>query len=236
MSRTHGVGALAAACVLLPFAAGAQMREPARAGVEARQAALAAEGDDEGEVPRAYLGGGLLAAFPVGELSGDVESAVGFGGYLLLVLPAQPAVGLRVELSDLLYGSEDYEGSDPALAETTIDKSIRVAAVGGQWTRSSGWLRPFVGLSLSYVTFSTDADGKRDDRSVELARDAGPGVLARAGSYLRLGGAGSTFFLDAAVTYHGNGKRRYMPENGSALVTRRADFTSVQVGATLGRF
>lgn len=204
---------------------------------------------------RAYAGGGLILAQPVGEFEDFIDGGIGFGGHFLLKLDRAGAFGIRTDAGFVIYGHE----SRRVCLSTTVGCRVQVdlnttndiafASIGPQLTFPSGPVQPYVNGSIGIAYFSTrssieglgDAEDHFDTTNfddVTFAWQAGTGLRVP----LRV--ARVPVALDLGARYNTNGRVEYLREgdisdhpDGSITLHpqhSQANMVTWLIGATIG--
>jgi hypothetical protein len=184
--------------------------------------------------PRAEVGGGVSLAFPVGEFGNFVDFGGGLNGFAVINLDRAALLGLRIEGSFMLYGSETVQRplslTIPEVAvDVTTDNFIVSFGVGPQFTLSHGPVRPYVFGTLGFSYFATEssARGTADDypfgRSVNFD-DFTFAIASGAGLLVNLSSGRKPVALDLGVEFLQNGRTRYLRE-GSMRAARDGTVT-----------
>lgn len=119
----------------------------------------------EARGPRAMAGASLGLAIPVGEFENFVDVGYGLGGFFLLNLDRRAVLGLRLDASGVIYGSQTRrrplsETTPFVRVDVTTRNQIFWLGVGPQVTWSRGVLRPYANLGIGISYFSTESGVK----------------------------------------------------------------------------
>lgn len=173
--------------------------------------------------PRAFAGGSLQVAQPVGEFGDHVDTGFGLGGHLLYALAPRSGLGLRVDGGFVNYGSESFATPiSPTIGgritvDVTTSNNILLLGAGPQLVLPSGRLRPYAFGTAGIAYFVTESSlrGERggetfanttnfDDLTFAYGGGAGVYVPVREG---RL-----PISIDVGARFHRNGRARYLRE------------------------
>jgi len=198
--------------------------------------------------PDILYGGHILVGVPVGEFDRHVGAGLGLAGHGVLAIPDAP-IGLRVQGSWLVYGSETY--SAPLIghvwADVTTENWISSLGVGPQLMARSGALRPYVHAVAGFSYFSTTSEVRGQDDFYGFARSTDFDDFTFSWGF---GGGfqlslSDSLSLDVGVRYLDNGRVRYLTEGdiyeddfGDVFLTPRrseANLVEVVLGVSFGR-
>jgi len=194
--------------------------------------------------PDILFGGHILVGLPIGELDRHVGAGLGLAAHGVLAIPDAP-IGLRVQGSWLVYGSETY--SAPLIghvwADVTTENWISSLGAGPQLMLRSGTLRPYVHAVAGFSYFSTTSEvrGEGDFHGFGRSTDFDDFTFSWSfggGFQLSLS---DSLSLDVGVRYLDNGRVRYLTERdfheGDFGTPRRSEANLVELvlGVSFGR-
>ncbi len=197
----------------------------------------------------------LILAIPVGEFGDYVDVGGGLGGSGVLYLDDRERLGLRLDGSWIVYGSNTVRRRlSPTIPFVDVDVTTRnwigSAGFGPQLTLGEGAVRPYVRASVgfSYFATTTSVEGTYDAEpfasstnfdDVTYALGGGAGVrvdLARARH--------NPVSLDVGVGYVRHGLTEYLREGGLRetpgggieieAIRSRTDLLAFHLGVVIG--
>jgi hypothetical protein len=214
---------------------------------------LPAQGQEEPPL-RAFAGGDILLAYPVGEFAENVSFGIGIGGYGRVALDEQGLFSLRGELGFINYGNETIKicVTQPCrvTGDLTTSNNIFLGGIGPELGFGSGSVRLYGTATVGFAYFATSssvsgsnnqgqpfADSTNFD-DLTFAWTAGPGIQ------FRVARGRVPVSLDIAARYHGNGEARYLRKgdiqdepDGTVVINPRQSETnlwSFRIGASAG--
>ncbi|MCI0436804.1 MAG: hypothetical protein L0271_24665 [Gemmatimonadetes bacterium] len=205
---------------------------------------------------RAWAGGGLLIASPVGEFDDYVDAGWGVGGHFVLRVDESGVFGIRLDAGYLNYGRETRRVClSPTVGcrievDLTTSNDIAYVNLGPQLTVARGPLQPYVNASLGFAYFATVSSVEGSGNSNEpFARTTNFDDITFAwqlGSGMRIPvSSGRTpILLDFGVRYNTNGEAEYLREGGIIdrpdgsidlnPIRSEANLVTIQIGVTVG--
>ncbi|HEX7091058.1 MAG TPA: hypothetical protein VF192_13030 [Longimicrobiales bacterium] len=204
---------------------------------------------------RAYAGGGLFIAEPVGEFDDYIDVGFGIGGHLLVRLDPAGALSLRVDGGFVNYGRETRTVClSPTigcriLVDLTTSNDIVFGSIGPQLMVPSGPVRAYVNAGAGFSYFATTSSVRGTSESDDFAStrnfdDATFAWSTGGGLYIPLTIGSSSVSIDLGARYLSNGEVEYLREgdiedhaDGSITLhpTRsEANLVVWQVGVSIG--
>jgi len=186
--------------------------------------------------PQLAAGVGFIVAQPTGEFSNYVEVGGGFDGHVVW-LPAQPGIlGLRIDGSYLIYGSETRRYPLLPLIDVDVTTSNQIGGfqIGPQIQARHGAVKPygFGQVGFSYFATTSSVEGSQSGNSpfakttnfddFTLAGTLGGGIL------IHLAGGRNPLALDLGAHYVLNGRARYLREGSVTITGNTATFTPIE--------
>jgi hypothetical protein len=170
---------------------------------------------------RAFGGGHVYYARPVGEFADYVRR--GFGGALhgTLLLDRAGVLGLRIDASYLGYGRETVRECIPynscrVSVDVTTTNNIAFVGIGPSLTAPAGLLRPYVAGQVGYtfIWTSSSLEDVDDGGSAYDSNNYTDGTFSYGGvgGFLVPLGTSSRAYLDVGARLLRNGSVRYLRE------------------------
>ncbi len=220
---------------------------------------LAAQRRHHSDFPRepsgVFAGGSFAYARPQGEFRDFVEQGFGGGGHFIWQPGRRGPLGLRVDGSFLVYGSETQQVplSPTVGGRITVDlnttNNIGFLGVGPQVGLPDGRLRPYVGGFVGVAYLFTESSLTGADDEYEFARtnnydDATLSWGGRAGLYVPVHRGSTPVSLDLGATWLNNGEAEYLregdivdhPDGSISFTPSRSDtdLLTFHVGVSVG--
>ncbi|MGH7544727.1 MAG: hypothetical protein ACREKI_00930 [Gemmatimonadota bacterium] len=201
--------------------------------------------------PRAFAGGGLGLAVPVGEFQEFVNLGGGLGGFFLYNFDDRRIFGLRVDGGFIVYGSETTRRPLLPLidVEVTTRNAIVMLDIGPQLTFPAGRVQPYVNATVGFSYFVTTSSVRGSSSTESFAETTNFDDFTFAwqsgtGLWITLSRGKNPVLLDLSARYVGNGRVRYLREgsidenpDGSITITPIESETNlwfIQVGVAVG--
>lgn len=203
---------------------------------------------------RAFAGGGLGLAVPVGEFENYVGVGGGFGGFFLYNFAPAGLLGLRADFAYVVYASETRRRPlSPTVPFIDVDVTTRNQIVwldlGPQLTFQTRFVRPYANATIGFSYFSTSSSVRGSGSSEDFAQTTNFDDLTFAwqtgtGLWITLSRGARPVLLDASVRYVGNGRVRYLregsiEENADGTISfepieSETNLMWIQVGVSIG--
>ncbi len=212
--------------------------------------------DDVGRPLRAWTGGGVLIAAPVGEFETYVDNGWGVGGHFLFRIDESGVLGIRADGGFLNYGRETRRVClSPTVGcrievDLTTSNDIFYFNFGPQLSVARGPVQPYLNASLGFAYFATVSSVEGSNNADEpFARTTNFDDITWAwqvGSGVRvpLSSGRTPIALDLGVRYNTNGEAEYLREGGIVdrpdgqidlnPIRSEANLVTVQIGVTVG--
>ena len=167
--------------------------------------------------PRVVLGGGVLAAQPVGEFKSYVNSGYGGGGHLLLRADGRGVLSMRVDAGYLVYGHERERVRLPDIGRVEFDvtttNNIVTYSAGPQLMMPAGPIRPYAHAFVGGAYFFTQSsvggsDNETDFASTRNFSDNVPSYGYGGGVFIPFAVRNTPVGLDAGARFMRNGHTR----------------------------
>ncbi len=207
---------------------------------------------------RAFAGGSLQVAQPVGEFGDYIGAGFGLGGHFLYAIAPSSGLGLRVDGGFVNYGSERYSSPISStiggriLVDVTTSNNILLLGAGPQLMLPSGRVRPYLFGTAGLAYFVTESSLRGTRGGEDFANTTNFDDLTFAygggtGVYVPVRGGRLPISIDVGARFHRNGRARYLREgsirdepNGSISYTpieSETDLVTFHVGvsAALGK-
>lgn len=205
--------------------------------------------------PRAFAGGSLQVAEPVGEFREHVDTGFGVGGHFLYALDRAGGVGIRVDGGMVNYGNEHRKVplsstiGGRITADLTTSNNILLLGAGPQLMLPTGRLRPYAFGTAGIAYFVTESSlrGDRggdvfattnnfDDLSFAFGGGAGIYIPLRRGSTPISVDLGARFQRNGRATYLREGSIRDNPDGTISFtpIESETDLLTFQVGLSAG--
>jgi len=202
-------------CVLAVWAS-ASVALPAR---------TAAQQADELKPIRAWAGGNLMVARPVGEFDSYVGTGWGLSGHFAFKLDRDGLVSLRADAGFVNYGNERKRVClSPTIGcrievDLTTSNNIFAFSLGPQLAVPGGPVQPYLHASLGGAYFATVSSVSGSSNTEDFASTTNFDDFTFAwqlGSGLRIPVhiGQSPFYLDFGARYNINGEVQYLTEGG----------------------
>ena len=212
-------------------------------------------GAQDPDTVRAFAGGHLLFAIPVGEFDENIDSGFGLGAHGRLPVNDSGTLSLRLDLGFINYGNETIRIciTQPCrvTGDLTTSNNIFLVGIGPEIGAGSGAARLYANASIGLAYFATTSsvEGENDFGDpfasstnfddFTFAWTAGPGAQLRVWT-----GERAFVSLDLFTRYHGNGQARYLRKggiqdqpDGSVILDPRqseTNFWTVGLGVSVG--
>jgi hypothetical protein len=221
--------------------------------------AAAARAQDEPPLKpvRAYAGGGLIIAAPVGEFDTYIGTGWGAGGHFALKLDRFGILSLRADAGFVNYG---HETKRVCLSTTvgcriqvdlTTSNDIAYFNLGPQLAVAGGPVQPYINASIGLAYFATvsSVNGTGNPDTEDFARTTNFDDITfawQAGTGLRIPLAVSRtpIYIDLGARYNLNGRVEYLREGGITdnpdgsitldPITSDANLVTFVIGASFG--
>jgi hypothetical protein len=204
---------------------------------------------------RAFAGGGLMVAQPVGEFSDFIGAGFGAGGHFLVKLDRRGILGFRADGGFIVYG---HERQRVCLSTTvgcrievdlTTTNNIVFASIGPQLSVPAGAVQPYVNASMGFSYFATSSSisdtGIGDDEDFSTTNFDDGTFAWQAGTGLRIPLRTRTpVLLDVGARYNTNGRVEYLrkgdiidnPDGSITLTPQRSEANLVTwlIGVSVG--
>lgn len=192
------------------------------------------------------FGGGFFMGLPLGDFADQVDTSYGAGGHMSLARPGR-ALGLRVEATGLVYGSETKQvpvGAPGLRQSLEVETSNWMGTLGAgpQLVATRGSVRPYITLFAGVSYFATQSEVFANDTFFPVARTTnyddtvfawGGGV----GVYIAIGTPEpGSLAVSLGARFVGGGKVRYLaegdivdrPGGGVAFVPRETEANRIE--------
>ena len=203
---------------------------------------------------RGAAGLGALLALPIGEFKNFVDAGGGVDFFAVWNPIPERALGLRVDGSFLIYGSQTQTVPlSPTVRRIDVDVSTTNAIaslyLGPQLTLGHGAVRPYAFGGLGVAYFFTESSvrgssGLRDFASTTNFDDTALALQSGGGLQIALSRRRTTVLLDLSARFVRNGQVSYLREggiveaaDGSLIITpieSQANLVVLQLGVTVG--
>ena len=191
--------------------------------LSAAAAGSAQETSESTRVPRAFAGGSLQVAQPVGEFGDYVDTGFGLGGHFLYALDPTSGLGIRVDGGFVNYGNESYATPISSTiggritVDVTTSNNILLLGVGPQFVLPSGRLRPYAFGTAGLAYFVTESSLRGDRGGETFANTTNFDDLTfayggGAGVYIPVRQGRLPISIDLGARYQRNGQARYLRE------------------------
>ncbi len=175
-----------------------------------------------GRPQRGLAGVYVLAARPLDEFEDYVDTSPGLGGYFLINADRHSPVGLRLDGSLIIYGSETirrpFSGTIPfVFVDVTTDNVIGSLFLGPQLTAGRGRLRLYSHAGMGFSYFGTSSSIEEEDHfhhhgTIASSTHFDDWALAWTGGGGLALGLSRSVFIDLSAQYVNNGRVRYLRE------------------------
>jgi len=217
--------------------------------------AASAHAQTEPSPVRAWTGGGLQIAAPVGEFDAYVNTGWGIGGHFLLKLDDSGIFGIRADAGYLNYGRETRRVClSPTVGcrievDLTTSNDIAYFNLGPQLALARGPFQPYVNAALGFAYFATVSSVEGSSNTEPFARTTNFDDFTFAwqlGSGVRIpvSSRSTPISLDFGARYNTNGEAEYLREGGIIdnldgsisldPIRSEANLVTVQIGVTVG--
>ena len=205
---------------------------------------------------RAYVGGALIVASPVGEFDDYVGTGWGLDGHFALKLGRSGIVSLRGDGGFIVYGHEEKRVCLSStvgcriMVDLTTSNDIAFFNIGPQLAVAGGPVQPYITASLGVSYFATVSsirgsnDSDESNFSTTNFDDVTFGWQAGTGLRVPLGIGNTPIFIDIGARYNINGRVEYLTEGGIIdnpdgsitlnPITSDADLVTFVIGASFG--
>jgi hypothetical protein len=200
--------------------------------------------------PSVHLGGGLLLAQPTGQFANYVDFGIGVGAHALWEPVPDGALGLRLDGSYLVYGSETRRYSLVPLVDVDVTTQNQIAGlqVGPQLSVGRGRVRAYgfgqIGFSYFATTSSVEGSGNFDSFANTTNFDDFTFASSVGGGFrVQLSQGRAPVALDLGARYLYNGRARYLREGSIEVVGDEVTITPIesqtnlivyQIGVSIG--
>jgi hypothetical protein len=173
--------------------------------------------------PRVVVGGGALAAQPVGEFKNYVNSGFGGGGHLLLRADRRGVLSMRVDAGYLVYGHEKERVTLQEVGRVQFDvtttNNILTYSAGPQLMMPTGPVRPYAHAFVGGAYFFTQSSisGRDEDYAFASSRNLSDNVPSYGyggGVFIPFAVRNALVGLDLGARFIRNGHTRYLREGG----------------------
>lgn len=189
-------------------------------------------------VPRTFVGGGLLIAQPLGQLAQNVDVGIGFGGGISHQLDRRGIISWRGDVDYLVYGRERKripfnQNVGRVQLDLTTTNNILAFSTGPELAVQSGPVRPYAGASggFSYFFTQSSLNGTSDQSPFAQTENYHNAKLSygfNGGVLIPLAVKSVPLSIDLGAHFFNNGRVRYLTPgdvvddgNGGVIITPR---------------